>query len=182
MTRLSRASRYWLETQKSLDGATVSIVTIGVATGRRTGVAHHVADAAEITVNGETMLAARWLCGGSTVDAFAMPDLEAECVNCRLAAAVPSGPVVYYAWGEDDELLYVGSSVNAPKRIRAHSTQTYWWPEVRRLTFDEHATEVEVRRAELEAIAERPGVYNREGRPGRFRQDDSVLRLIDGAS
>ena len=180
MSALSKAARHWLNSDTASDGGAVSVVTIGVAAGRRTAVAHYVADAAEVTVDGETTLAARWLCGGSSVDAAVIGEDAVDCVNCRLAAALPSGPVVYYAWGEDDELLYVGSTINAAQRIRGHASATPWWPKVRRLTFDSHPTEVAVRRAELVAINARPGTYNREGRPGRLWQDDALLRLVEG--
>ena len=175
---VSRAAHMWLAGKKA-DGAHVSVVTIGVAAARRTGVAHHVADAAEVTVGGVTNLVASWLCGGSSVDAIAIHDETPECVGCRIAAAVPQGPVVYFAWGEEEELLYVGSSIQAAVRIRAHSTQTPWWPEVVRLTFEEHDTEVAARRAEAAAIRARPGTHNREGVRRPQSSLDGLLRVIN---
>lgn len=187
MSAVSRAAHYWLANKRVGTDAKVSIIDLvnGIAAARRTGVGHYVTDAAEITVDGHTTLAAVWLCGGSTVDGFLVEDAEVpDCIGCRLAAAIPSGPVVYFAWGEDDELLYVGSSVKAPQRIRAHSTQTRWWPEVRRLTFEEYDREHEARRAEFEAIAERPGKYNREGRrvgsPTGTPAAHALLQMIEG--
>lgn len=164
MSALSRAAHRWLGGGQMVDGASVSIVDGGIACARRTGVAHHLEDAAEITVESQTTLAARWLCGGSSVDALMLSaDEVIDCVGCRLAAAVSQRPCVYYAWGESGELLYVGSSINVAQRIRGHMAQTGWWSEVRSLTFDEYDTEFEIRRAEFEAIAERAGKYNREG-------------------
>lgn len=163
MSTLSVAAHMWLESGKVHADAAVAIIDGGIARARRTGVAHHLADAAEVTVGDETTLAARWLCGGKSVNAV-MAGPSVDCMNCRLSAATPRRPCVYYAWGEgEDELLYVGSSINVAQRIRGHMTQTAWWPEVRRLTFDEYATEHEARQAEFEAIAARPGEYNREG-------------------
>lgn len=179
MSRLSHAARRWLSTGESGGSAArVSVVDVpsGMAAGRRTGVSHYVADAAEISLGDETTLAVRWLCGGSTVDAGLVNDEpEPDCVNCRLTAAVPSRPVVYYAWDADGELLYVGSSVKVATRIKGHMSQTPWWGGVRRLTFTEYDTELEVRRAELAAIAERPGIHNREG-----RRPAKVRGILDG--
>lgn len=161
MSALSVAASRWLAGYETTPQ--VSVIDGGIAASRRTGIAHHVADAAEITVEGETTLAARWLCGGSSIDAVGLTNISVACVGCRIAAAVPQGPCVYYAWDEDDDLLYVGSSINLAQRIRGHRSRTHWWPEVRRLTFEEYPTEHEARRAEMEAIAERPGRHNREG-------------------
>lgn len=166
MSRLGRAARHWLINKTALpDSSSVNVVDVGIAGGRKTGVAHYVADAAEITYGDETTLAASWLCGGSTVDAEVMHDgEEPDCVSCRVHAAVPQRPVVYFAWGADDELLYIGSSIQVAVRIQAHMRDTYWWGDVRRLTFTEYASELEVRRAEAAEIRKRPGKYNRDGR------------------
>lgn len=158
------AAHRWLDAGRT-EGIQVAVIDGGIAYARRTAVTHHIADAAEITVGDATTLAARWLCGGKSVDAVATDDGErVDCLNCRLAAALPLGPCVYFAWGTDDELLYVGSSINVGQRIRAHMTQTEWWPEVRRVTADAYSSELEARRAESAAIAAEPGAYNREGR------------------
>ena len=162
---LSRAAHRWIAGEDDLMvEVTLTPVQGGVIASRRTGVSHHLSDAVEITHNGDATIAGRWLCGGSSVDAVLLPDGdEIACVNCRLAAAMPQQPCVYFAWGADDELLCVGSSVKVHQRVRAHMTSTPWWHEVARLTFDEHDTEFAARRAEFEAIAERPGRYNKDG-------------------
>jgi len=177
MSSLSTAAHEWLATGKTRDGATVAVIDGGVAAARRTGVGHHVADAAEVTVGDVTTLAARWLCGGSSVDAVLLADDTPDCVSCRLAAATPRCPCVYYARDASGELLYIGSSVNVAQRIRGHMSQTAWWSEVRRLTFEEYPTEIEARRAEYAAIGKTPGVYNREARRPPAG-DDSVLSLV----
>lgn len=178
------ATHVWLAGNKLPAGASATIVTVGIAASRRTGVAHHVADAAEVTEGGVTSLVASWLCGGSSVDATAMPNEAVECVGCQIAAAVPQGPVVYYAWDSDGELLYVGSTIQASTRIRAHARPggAEWWPEVARLTFDEYDTEVEVRRAESIAIRERPGVYNKMGVPSADNPLGRVLNIVTGSA
>lgn len=183
MSAATRAAHYWLSHEKAPEGATARVVDVrsGVAAARRTGITHHVADSAEVTVDDETTLAVRWLCGGSSIDAFQVDASEGiDCVGCRLAAATPQRPCVYYCWGEGDELLYIGSTTNAAVRIRGHANGTKWWGDVRRLTFDEHETEVAARRAEAAAIRETPGTHNREGRRPVAREDDPLLRLLEG--
>jgi hypothetical protein len=60
MTNLSRAASTWVHTKKAEPGSKVSVVDVpsGIAASRKTAVGHYVADAAEITVRGETTLAA----------------------------------------------------------------------------------------------------------------------------
>jgi hypothetical protein len=176
---LSMAAHRWVNDSEPLAGATYSVIDGGIAAARRTGVSHHLVDAVEIAIDSRTTLAGRWLCGGSSVDAVLLNEDSVDCVGCRLAAAVPQTPCVYYAWSADEELLYVGSSVNVAQRLRGHMAQTRWWSDVRRLTFDEYATEHEARRAEFEAIAKRPGVHNREG-VRRARQESRLLDLVIG--
>lgn len=178
MTAATSAARKWLTTSEKPDGAELRVVDVpsGMALGRRTGVVHYVADAAEITAGRDTTLAARWLCGASTIDAEIVGEgEEVACVGCRITAAVPMGPVVYFAWGADEELLYVGSSINVAQRIKNHLSATDWWGDVRRLTFETHETEGAARRAELSAIGKRPGLYNREGR----RQSPATVAFLD---
>lgn len=178
MTAATNAARAWLNGSERPSGSRLQVVDVhsGMALGRRTGVVHYVADAAEITVDGDTTLAARWVCGGSTIDAEVVGEgEEIACVGCRISAAVPAGPVVYFAWDAGGDLLYVGSSINVAQRIKNHLTATEWWGDVRRLTFESHETEGAARRAELIAIGKRPGIYNREGR----RHSPAVVAFLD---
>lgn len=183
MSALTRAARAWLNNQQQPDGG-IQIRPVDIPSGRaityHSGVMHIVADAIEITDEDDTILAAVWLCGATSVRVALAAEGEdrAQCASCRLAAALPQCPVVYYAWGADGELLYVGSTIKAHQRIRAHMTQTAWWPEVKRLTFDECATELECRTRESEAILANPGTHNRGG----VARDNiaAVVDLIEG--
>lgn len=169
MSALTRTARAWLAGNAAQPGEGHAIRVVDIPSGRAvavsSGVMHTVADAIEVSDGDDTILAARWICGASSVRVVAASEDEdrARCASCRLAAALPQCPVVYYAWGDGDELLYVGSTIKPHQRIRAHISQTNWWPEVRRLTFDECATEAECRQAEAEAILRRPGTHNRGG-------------------
>lgn len=93
MTAATTAARRWLNDDDRPKGARVQVIDVpsGMALGRRTGVVHYVADAAEITVDGDTTLAASWVCGASTVDAEIVAEgEEIACVGCRIAAAIPA--------------------------------------------------------------------------------------------
>lgn len=182
MTALSVATHRWTSRLDLTDlPTTVTVAPVDIESGhaasRRKGHVHIVADAAHISDGGETRLVATWLCGGSTVDAVEVPhEPELVCANCSLAAALPQRPCVYYAWGDGDELLYIGSTVAAPTRIRAHISSTPWWPEVRRLSFTEFATEADARQAEAAAIWEQSSKYNREGtRAGSAARSRNLL-------
>lgn len=180
-----RATTAWINRERHTsipESASVSPVDLGIGAAIRTGIGHHVLEAVEIAVDGETRLVARWMCGGASADVMPVKTNEVDCINCRLAASVPQSPVVYYAWAEGDELLYVGSSTNVAQRLRQHATQADWWSSVRRLSFDEFKTEAEARRAEIEAIQECPGRHNKQVlriQPGAQHID--LLRLVDGA-
>lgn len=181
-----RATTAWLSNERHVkmpEDATVSPVDLGIAGAIRTGLSHYVSEAVEISLGAESRLAARWLCGGLSADAMAFDADAVDCVNCRLAAAVPQCPVVYFAWGEDDELLYVGSSTRVAARLRNHVGQADWWPAVRNVTFAEYDTESEARRAEIEAIQERPGRHNRlvlDRQPGKANL--SLLNIVDSGA
>lgn len=181
MSHLSQTCAQWRHDADVIAprGVTISPVDVhsGQALARRTGITHYVKDAAEISDDTDTFLVAVWLCGGSSVDAVAMdePDAHPDCASCQLAAALPTGPVVYYAWGDGDELLYIGSTKNAPQRIRSHMSQSAWWGEVKRLTFTQHEREIDARRDESKAIREKPGTHNRGG-----RSKPKVKRLLAG--
>lgn len=166
MTNLSRAANFWLYNKVAPAGFTADPITMesGRGASRRTAMVHHFADGAIISDGDESRIAAVWLCGSTTVDAFEVADGDdAMCLRCRLAVRLPSGPCVYRAFSRSGALLYIGSTVDAPQRIQTHMGTTKWWHEVARLTFEKHPTEEAVRKAEAEAIWDEPGIYNRGG-------------------
>lgn len=77
--------------------------------------------------------------------------------------SVPTGPVVYRCFDADGRLLYIGSSRNMPARLGSHISNTAWWSEVDRLSYELHATLAEARAAEWAAITSETTVYNRRG-------------------
>ena len=186
MTALSRAAYLWFADTDLPEGVKVTPIDIesGIAASMRVGVSHYVADAIELTNGSVTALAARWLCGGGSVNALTREETtEADCEKCRLAALVPQRPCVYFAW-RGEHLLYVGSTSNAVQRLSSHRTSTPWWPDVTRVTFIECASTWEARQVEAEHIAKRPGEHNREGtvRDARRRSARQVLGGISFGS
>jgi hypothetical protein len=189
MTRnsLTQAARLWAR-DRAIDSPNITISPIDIPSGRavtyHSGVMHTVADAVEVSDGTNSVIAATWICGANSVRVMLAEenDDRVRCVSCQLAAALPQCPVVYFAWGADDELLYVGSTIKAHQRIRAHMTQTRWWPEVKRLSFTECASEIECRRVEAEAIRETPGIYNREGVPTKTSPLDALALLVEASA
>ncbi len=48
--------------------------------------------------------------------------------------------MLYRAFGEHDDLLYVGFTCNLVRRLETHRHDTWWWPTVRRLTVEPYYT------------------------------------------
>jgi hypothetical protein len=70
---------------------------------------------------------------------------------------------VYRMFGEMDDLLYIGSTARA-RRFDEHAVKR-WFPAVRYITLDWHATETEARKAEQIAIKLENPRYNIRGAP-----------------
>jgi hypothetical protein len=76
--------------------------------------------------------------------------------------AAPTRTGLYKLFGDADELLYVGISLNPETRIMEHSWRKPWWPEVKRAATEWHATWAEAAEAERVAIGEGEPKYNRK--------------------
>jgi predicted GIY-YIG superfamily endonuclease len=64
---------------------------------------------------------------------------------------------LYRAFTPSGELLYVGISKNAPKRMAQHRKTSRWYHDAATWTFEEFASRAEAEQAEMLAIrAERP--------------------------
>lgn len=139
----------------------------GRAVSLHNGVAHLIHKAAIATDHTGAILAARWACGGGSVNAVpATPDGDyATCANCAEGARFPRGPVVYRCYAADGDLIYIGSTVYLHQRIRAHRAPSGspWWDEVVRIEPESYPTESAARMAEAKAISRERPFYNRNG-------------------
>lgn len=144
-----------------------AIVKSGAAASLNRGITHLVAFAALAVDNDGAALATRWECSGGSVNAVPVTDEDnyAICANCRDVARHPRGPVVYRCYDADDELIYIGSSINLRQRIYTHRSSTRWWGEVARVEAEPHPSEGACRIAEGRAIATESPYYNTVGVP-----------------
>lgn len=103
---------------------------------------------------------------------------------------------LYRFFDRNDQLLYVGISKNAIRRMLDHAEEKSWWQFVKRSSIEYHPTRSDALRAEREAIEQEAPLYNithnrrpteldpRDGRfygPWRFQALNLTLELdLDG--
>ena len=80
-----------------------------------------------------------------------------------------SNHVLYRMFNELGELLYVGMTCSAPRRIKEHSKDKAWWRQVSRISLEHHDSRISLESAERAAIATESPLFNVTGRSG-FRQ------------
>lgn len=81
---------------------------------------------------------------------------------------------LYRFFNDDDELLYIGITLNVSSRFRGHARDKPWWTEVHRITLEHYADRPTVLVAEAAAIrAEKPR-YNVAHNPGPRYQPAQV--------
>lgn len=124
----------------------------GLAASINTGRVHVINSAALVVGDGPTRLAVRWVCGGGSVNARPAAAVEAACDWCEVLGHIHEGAGVYRCYDLNDELVYIGSSVNIRQRIRGHVSSTPWWSEVARVESEPHPSETAARLAEALAI------------------------------
>jgi DNA polymerase-3 subunit epsilon len=85
-----------------------------------------------------------------------------------LIAELPSTPGVYYFWGENNALLYIGKSINIRKRVLSHFTADHKssremkiCQQTRNITFDKTAGELTALILESKKVKELNPIYNR---------------------
>lgn len=87
---------------------------------------------------------------------------------------------LYRFFDEDESLLYVGLSINAYNRFKAHRHQSYWFKDATTVKFEFYPDLETVRRAETTAIrTERPrhNVSQNERTLEEYR-DELTLRIL----
>lgn len=148
-------------------------IKTGMAASLHNGRVHIVREAAIITDGAESRMAARWICGPGSANVRAAATDEVACEWCERLQHLPAGIAVYRCFGYDGELLYIGSTVNLPARIRQHSSTAKWWGDVLRIVAEPHNSVNAARYAESVAIAREAPLLNKLGQ---------TLRVIDGGA
>lgn len=87
----------------------------------------------------------------------------------RLIDDLPGAPGVYYFWGDNKELLYVGKSINIRKRVLSHFTADHKssremkiCQQTRNITFDQTAGELSALILESRKVKELRPIFNRK--------------------
>lgn len=62
-------------------------------------------------------------------------------------------PSVYFIYGKDRELLYIGASFDLIVRTRCHAGQRDWWPDVVNIEVEHFPTIADARTRERDCIA-----------------------------
>lgn len=120
------------------------------------GLRHRIVHATAAWRDGQVVYRGVWLCGdAATYITLLADDAPAgrTCERCALREQYPPRPVVYRCWSTTGELLYIGSTGDFGTRAYQHRCRSPWWPQTKRVTFDEHPTLNGARAAEAEAIA-----------------------------
>lgn len=76
---------------------------------------------------------------------------------------MPSGPdrhVLYRFFDADDQLLYVGMTMDPGTRWKAHGRNKSWWAEVKKITLEHFDSYEAVADAEIAAIDAENPLYN----------------------
>lgn len=88
--------------------------------------------------------------------------------DASIIDGLPNSPGVYYFWGENKELLYVGKSINIRKRVLSHFTADHKssremkiCQQARNITFDKTSGELSALILESKKVKELQPLYNR---------------------
>ena len=88
--------------------------------------------------------------------------------DASIIDGLPNTPGVYYFWGENKELLYVGKSISIRKRVLSHFTADHKssremkiCQQTRNITFDKTAGELSALILESKKVKELQPLYNR---------------------
>jgi len=89
--------------------------------------------------------------------------------DANLIDELPNAPGVYFFWGENKELLYIGKSVNIRKRVLSHFTADHKssremkiCQQTRNITFDKTTGELSALIVESRKVKELQPIYNRK--------------------
>lgn len=86
---------------------------------------------------------------------------------------------LYRFFDSEDNLLYVGVSVNFLARINQHYSRAEFWDQVKYATFEKYETRVEVEAAEIRAIVNENPVYNKMYNPNYENSQMHFAKIKD---
>lgn len=69
-------------------------------------------------------------------------------------------PTLYRIYGENDEPLYIGKTVNGASRLRDHAKKQYWWKQVKYIKLEHFDSDARLSEAEILAIKRERPKYN----------------------
>jgi len=88
--------------------------------------------------------------------------------DATILDGLPNAPGIYYFWGENKELLYIGKSISIRKRVLSHFTADHKssremkiCQQTRNITFDQTAGELSALILESKKVKELQPIYNR---------------------
>ena len=111
--------------------------------------------------------------GGELINAAMQHQYRKESMPANFDSSLiddlPNSPGVYYFWGENKELLYVGKSINIRKRVLSHFTADHKssremkiCQQTRNITFDKTTGELSALILESRKVKELQPIYNRK--------------------
>lgn len=132
---------------------------------------HRALDDAKATY--KFMLIAEEEKGGEQIQAAIQHQYRKESIpanfDAGLLEGLPNSPGIYYFWGENKELLYIGKSVSIRKRVLSHFTADHKssremkiCQQTRNITFERTAGELSALILESQRVKELQPIYNRK--------------------
>ena len=82
---------------------------------------------------------------------------------------------LYRHFDKDDQLLYVGISLNHVARLAQHRDGSHWYEEIAQVTIEWHGTRVEAELAESRAIGSESPKHNKQNKSKALEQIAKVL-------
>lgn len=133
----------------------------GIVAARRGSIAHLDVGIAAVIRNGRARFAARFLCGGHSLNAGALANADAYGGICAVCADAKLGPGVYRFLNAAERVIYIGSSEKPLKRQMQHRSKSPWWPEVAEVQVTRYPTIFEASAAERIAQDAEEPIHNR---------------------
>lgn len=85
---------------------------------------------------------------------------------------------MYRHYDSEDNLLYIGISINAVNRLNQHQKHSNWYKLIAKMTIENYASREELEKAEVVAIQEENpahNVYRYDGELTRFKGDGLTI-------